>query len=134
MVPNSHLLVSGGGDPFLILWDLNSTFYHQKVSLCTLETKLVQETKSCVTGLAISPCSKYLAVTLESITKILFYKFGNNNNLEFFQVFELEYEPLSMCFTNENLLVTLNNTTSKTLKCHDLVIILTLQGNLVFLM
>jgi WD40 repeat protein len=129
MVPDSHLLVSGGGDPFLILWDLNSSSIHQKVSLCMPETKVVLEAKSCVTGLAISPCFKYLAVTMESATTIIFYQFANNN-LEFFQLFELEYEPLSLCFINDNLIVTLNTTASPQISNNG-VISLTLSETLV---
>lgn len=66
LIPDSSLLVSGGGDPYLIVWEYQSGSIKQKVEICNDSTGILIEEKSCVTNLQTSICGKYLAVSMES--------------------------------------------------------------------
>jgi hypothetical protein len=54
-------LISGGGDPFLILWNYETKARLQTVPFCTEETGVAEG--SCVTNLALHGST--LAVTIE---------------------------------------------------------------------
>ncbi|KAJ3159796.1 tRNA (guanine-N(7)-)-methyltransferase non-catalytic subunit trm82 [Geranomyces michiganensis] len=87
-----NLLISGGGDPFLLTWDFMAGKILQRIPLEENEGQVA------VSAIESHASTKVVAVILDSLQKVLLYDASDSTNLKLIQKLELPTDPLNICF------------------------------------
>ncbi|KAJ3175023.1 tRNA (guanine-N(7)-)-methyltransferase non-catalytic subunit trm82 [Geranomyces variabilis] len=89
------LLISGGGDQFLLTWNFMAGRIVQKIPLDELEGQVA------VSAIESHAATKVVAVILDSLKKVLLYDAADSTNLKLIQKLDLPTDPLHVCFDND---------------------------------
>ncbi|KAI8918296.1 WD40-repeat-containing domain protein [Powellomyces hirtus] len=93
------VLLSGGGDPFLLTWDFMAGKILQQIPLQEADEPVA------VSAIVSHPQTKVVAVVLEKSKNVLMFNASNARDLQLLQKITLPTDALSVTFTDEGHLL-----------------------------
>ncbi|KAI8817955.1 WD40-repeat-containing domain protein [Fimicolochytrium jonesii] len=96
-----NLLISGGGDPFLLTWDWMTGKIIQKIELSVPQDNPFIFV---VTSITSHPLSSLFVVTLELVNQVLIFDASNPEDVKEVQKLDVADEPLNVAFDSEGKL------------------------------